>query len=397
MKTYLLRGLISIFLLGLLVGCGQSTAESTAPPPSTVAEPTPPPSSATPIAATPSVATLITPTASNLPQHTSQAEVDQFLNTQVKAEQFSGAVLIARDGAILVSQGYGLADRAQQIANTPQTKFRLGSLTKPFTALAILQLQAQGKLNVQDPICQYIADCPAIWQAITIHQLLTHTAGVPDLTRFPDYEQTKNVASTPAQTIARFKAKPLDFQPGTKWDYSNSGYILLGAIIEKASGKTYETFLQENIFTPLQMVNTGYEHDKALLAIGYANARDEADLIDMSIPFAAGGLYSTVEDLYRWDQALDTEKLLPKPLWDIMFTAQAAIPNSNGSSYGYGWVLGQQLGHRSVGHNGGIEGFVTSYNRFPDDKVTIILLSNRQDINPNQISSELARIIFAGQ
>ncbi len=391
MKTYLYR-LTVVLLLTVLAGCGQTSDEKIIAPTSTVVQPTIPAAPTLSTAAT--IAGVTTPTTTK-PQQATLPEVDQFLNAQVKADQFSGAMLIAQNGVILVSQGYGFANRAQQIANTPQTRFRLGSLTKPFTALAILQLQVQGKLNVQEPICQYIADCPATWQAITIHQLLTHTAGVPDLTRFPDYEQTKNVASTPAQTIARFKDQPLNFQPGAKWDYSNSGYILLGAIIEKASGKTYETFLQENIFTPLQMVNTGYEHDKSLLATGYANATAEADLIDMSIPFAAGGLYSTVEDLYRWDQALDTEKLLPKPLLDTMFTAQAAIPNSGGSSYGYGWVIGQQLGHQTVGHNGGIEGFVASYNRFPAGKVTIIVLSNRQDINPNQISSELARIVFA--
>ncbi|MCX6044028.1 MAG: serine hydrolase [Chloroflexi bacterium] len=393
MKNHL-HALAMIGLLTLLAGCGQTTAENTPVPTATVAQPV---SLATATeAAPPTIPISATPTTTET-QSVVQSEVDRFLNEQVQADQFSGAVLIAQDGAILVSQGYGLANRAQQIANTPQTKFRLGSLTKSFTALAILQLQVQGKLNVQDLICQYIADCPTAWQAITIHQLLTHTAGVPDLTRFPDYEQTKNLASTPAQTIARFKDRPLDFQPGAQWDYSNSGYILLGAIIEKAAGKTYEAFLQENIFTPLQMINTGYEHDKSQLATGYANATAEADAIDMSIPFAAGGLYSTVEDLYRWDQALDTEQLLPKPLLDTMFTPQATIPNSNGSSYGYGWVIGQQLGRPTVGHNGGIEGFVASYNRFPADKVTIIVLSNRQDINPNQISSELARIVFTAK
>ncbi len=391
MNKYL-RALPIILLLAVLIGCGQTPAENTVAPTTTVVQSV---SLATPtIPTTPTISATATITK---PQSTILSEIDQFLNEQVKADQFSGAVLIVQDGVILVSQGYGLADRAHNLPNTPQTKFRLASLTKPFTAIAILQLQTQGKLNVQDHIYQYIADCPASWQAITIHHLLTHTAGIPDLEHFPDYEQTKTIPSTPTQTIARFKDKPLDFQPGTKWNYSNSGYILLGAIIEKVSGKTYETFLQENIFTPLQMVNTGYEHDKSLLATGYANATAEADLIDMSIPFAAGGLYATVEDLYRWDQALDTEKLLPKSLLGAMFTAQAAIPNSDGSSYGYGWVIGQQLGHQTIGHNGGIEGFVASYNRFPADKVTIIVLSNRQDINPNQISSQLARIVFEGK
>jgi len=223
---------------------------------------------------------------------------------------------------------------------------------------------------------------------------LTHTAGVPDLTHFPEYERTKATPSTPSQTIARFKDKPLDFPPGTKWDYSNSNYILLGAVIEQASGKTYAQFIQENIFAPLQMTNSGYEDAQSPLAIGYANANAVAEPIDMSIPFAAGGLYSTVEDLYRWDQALYTEKILPQKLRDLLFTPFAAIPDSGGMSYGYGWVIGEQFNHHVVTHNGGIEGFVSSISRFPADKVVIIVLCNQQDVNPNEISGQLVRIVF---
>ena len=375
--------LIGLWLVILFAGCAGLAGENTL-------QPQPTPTATTQAIA---VVTPITPQST----HASLPEVNALLNKQIALQQFSGAVLIAQNGTILLSKGYGLADRAKSTANTPQTKFRLGSLTKQFTALAILQLQARGKLNVQDPICKYIANCPTAWQAITLHHLLTHTAGIPDLTHFPEYEQTKANPSTPAQTIARFRDKPLDFQPGTKWDYSNSNYIVLGSIIEQASGKTYEQFVQENIFAPLQMINSGYEHDKSLLAVGYASAHAVAEPIDMSIPFAAGGLYSTVEDLYRWDQALYTEKLLPQKLLDVMFTGFAAIPDSGGMSYGYGWVIGDQFNHHVVNHNGGIEGFVSSINRFPADKIVIILLSNQQDINPNEMSSQLARIVFGGK
>lgn len=329
------------------------------------------------------------------PVRTILPAVDALLEQLVTQQQFSGAVLIAQEGAILVSKGYGLADRTQNLPNTPQTKFRIGSITKQFTAVAMLQLQAKGKLNVQDRICQYLPDCPVTWQAITIHHLLTHTSGIPDFTHFPDYEQTKNTPSTPAQTMARFQNKPLDFQPGAKWDYSNSNYIVLGAMIERVSGQSYEQFLQETVFTPLQMTNSGYEHAKSRLAVGYVDATVEAEPIDMSIPFAAGGLYSTVEDLYRWDQALYTEKLLPQKLLDLMFTPFATIPDSGGLGYGYGWVIGQQVNHHSVSHNGGIEGFVSSINRFPAEKVTIIVLCNQQNVNPNALSTQLAQIVFA--
>jgi len=336
------------------------------------------------------ITAAVTPTTTNpiLPQ------VDAMLNQLVEANQFSGSVLIAQAGAVLVSKGYGLADQAQNLPNTPQTKFRLGSLTKQFTAVAILMLQAQGALDVQDPICNYLPDCPPTWQAITIHHLLSHTAGLPNFTDFPDYEASKQLPTTPTQTISRFQDKPLDFAPGEGWNYSNSGYIVLGSIIEQASGQPYAEFLQTHIFTPLEMTSTGYEDAASELAIGYANGATVADVIDMSIPFAAGGLYSTVEDLYLWDQALATEKLLPRALLDVMFTPWAAIPESNGLHYGYGWLVGEQFDHQVVGHNGGIDGFATSFMRFPNDQVVIIALSNLQATNPNAISQQLAQIVF---
>lgn len=375
----LTRTLTSLGLLLLLVACGPASPESVVLPP-TVA-PAPLPATATPVVNAPSPPVT-------LPQ------LDQFLSEQATTQLFSGAVLVAQNGQILLSKGYGLADRTRQLPNTPQTRFRLGSVTKPFTALAILQLQAQGKLNVQDPICRYLTACPAAWQAITIHQLLTHTAGIPDIERLPEYAQLKTTPTTPAQTVALFQDKPLAFPPGTQWEYSSSGYILLGVIIEQVAGQSYEAFLQDHIFTLLGMNDTGYEHDSASLATGYANATTVADPIDMSMPFAAGGLYSTVEDLYRWAQALATDELLPQPLLDLLFTPYAEIPQSDGAHYGYGWVISQQLGHRLVGHNGGIDGFVASLNHFPADGVIIIMLSNQQDINPNAITQPLARMLF---
>lgn len=381
MKTSL-RILISTGILLLLVACGQATPDAVIGPMPVATQVT--------VTAIPTIgiATSTPALSAKLPQ------LDQFLSEQTNNHRFSGAVLVAQNGQILLSKGYGLADHNRQLPNTPQTRFRLGSVTKPFTALAILQLQAQGKLNVQDLICRYLTDCPAAWQTITLHQLLTHTAGIPDIERLPEYAQIKTTPMTPAQTIALFQDKPLAFPPGTQWDYSSSGYILLGVILEQVSGQSYEAFLQEHIFTPLGMSNTGYEHDSASLATGYANATTVADPIDMSIPFAAGGLYSTVEDLYRWAQALSTDALLPQPLLELLFTPYAAIPQSDGASYGYGWVISQPFGHRMVGHNGGIDGFVASFNRFPDDNVTIILLSNQQDLNPNALIQPLARLVF---
>jgi CubicO group peptidase (beta-lactamase class C family)/pimeloyl-ACP methyl ester carboxylesterase len=323
------------------------------------------------------------------------SQADTYLSKLTKARLFSGSVLIARNGKVLVRQGYGEADREKHRANTAQTKFRIGSLTKQFTAMAILILQAQGKLNVHDRICTYLSNCPTSWQTITIHQLLTHTSGIPDFTRFPDFLTTQGSPSSPTQTIARFKDKPLDFQSGKKWSYDNSGYVVLGAIIEQASGKTYEAFLKENIFVPLRMVDSGYDHNKGDLAVGYRDQTSvPADFVDMSIPYAAGGLYSTVEDLYRWDQSLYMDKLIPKDLLDKMFTTFAPIPDSGGFGYGYGWFIGKEDDRSVVSHGGGINGFTASIARYPNNKVVVIVLGNQEDVDTSKIRVQLAKMVF---
>ena len=227
--------------------------------------------------------------------------LEQQFDDFARSENFSGVVLVARNGEVLLSKGYGLADQVAGIPNDSQTRFRIGSLTKQFTAMVVLQLQEQGLLSIVDPICNYIDDCPQSWSMITIEQLLTHTAGLPDFTYFPEYESTKNVASSPDATMDRFRDLPLEFEPGTAWNYSNSGYIVLGSIIEKVTSKPYAEVVQEYIFEPLGMVDSGYDNGASNLAVGYKNAAGElADSIDMSIPFAAGALYSTANDMLRW-------------------------------------------------------------------------------------------------
>lgn len=322
--------------------------------------------------------------------------IDAWLNQQGKDGNFSGSVLVACQGDVLLSQGYGLADREQNIPNTPQTRFRLGSITKQFTAMAILILEARGKLDVKDPICNYIADCPSTWEGITIDHLLTHTSGIPDLISLPDYRSTLTTPSPPKQTIARFKDFPLDFQPGEKWSYSNSGYIVLGYIIEKVSGQSYEDFLQQSIFTPLNLRDTGYDHNSSSLAVGYPdrNSTLPAEFIDMSIPYAAGALYSTVEDLYRWEQALSTEQLVPQVYLDEMFTPHAAIRENWGWAYGYGWFIGEERGRPFNFHRGEIPGFTTIIARYPDDQVTIIVLSNQENTDVELIQDFLSKKIF---
>ncbi len=317
-------------------------------------------------------------------------QADEYVNGYVKNNQFSGAVLVAKGGKVVLSKGYGMANYELDVANVAQTKFRLGSITKQFTAMAILQLQEKGLLSVDDPVTKYFPDYK-IAEKVTIHHLLSHTSGIHNFTSDPEYAQTMTLASPVDKTIARFKDKPLDFAPGEKWNYSNSGYILLGAIIEKVSGKSYEAYLKENVFQPLGMLNTGYDHSDAILknrAAGYQMGRGgmvNASYLDMTIPHAAGALYSTVEDLYLWDRALYTEKLVKKATLEKIFT-----PVKN--DYGYGWAIENQKDHKRISHNGGINGFGTQINRYVNDDVCVIVLSNLVPSPVGKIANDLGSI-----
>jgi len=179
-----------------------------------------------------------------------EAKVDEYVGTYLKIGNFSGSILIAKEGRILLSKGYGMANLEHDVPNAPQTIFRLGSVTKQFTSMAIMQLREKGRLDVDDPIAKYLPTYPN-GEEITIHHLLTHTSGIPDFGEFPDLQKTIMIPSPVEKTIQRFKDKPLEFTPGEKFKYSNSGYILLGYIIEKVCGTSYEEFLKENVFQPL--------------------------------------------------------------------------------------------------------------------------------------------------
>jgi CubicO group peptidase (beta-lactamase class C family) len=322
------------------------------------------------------------------------ARVDEYVNGLVQQTRFSGAVLLARGGKVLLSKGYGMANLEDETPNTPQTKFRLGSLTKQFTAAAILLLQERGKLSVQDGVCKYVENCPAAWQPITIHHLLTHTSGIPNMTSFPEFHRVKFFPTTPLESIAMFKDKPLDFAPGEKFNYSNSGYILLGHIVERASGKSYADFVGENIFQPLGMKNTGLDSNSAVVknrAAGYTrgpNGIINAEYINMTIPFAAGAMYSTVEDLYLWDRALYGEKLISKKSLEAMTT-----PFKDG--YAYGLSIGEQYGLKTIIHGGGIEGFSTFLTRFTDGDGTVIVLSNMDSANTGLVAKRLGGMLYA--
>ena len=193
------------------------------------------------------------------------SRMEQVIRFYVSNKQFMGSALVARGGTVLLSNGYGFANLEWEVPNSPTTKFRLGSVTKQFTAACILQLEERGKLKLDDPVKKYMTDAPAAWHKVTVFNLLTHTSGIPSFTGFPDYASTEAIATTPDKLVARFRDKPLEFQPGEKWNYSNSGYALLGYLIEKISQQSYSQFVQENIFSPLGMKDSGYDSNSAVI------------------------------------------------------------------------------------------------------------------------------------
>lgn len=311
------------------------------------------------------------------------AQIDDLLGSRL-----NGSALAARDGKIVYSAGLGLADAAAGIATTPQTRFRLGSITKQFTAMAILILEARGKVDADDPACDYLDACPAGWEAITIRHLVAHQSGIADYTEQPAWEPTQ--PTTPAEIISSVAGLPLNWTPGTQFGYSNSGYVLLGMVIERASGQPYETFLAENIFKPLGMDDSGYDHDGSGLAVGYSSEFTPASPIDMTQPFAAGGLYSTVLDMQRWDEALYGDNLVPRPFLDRFFAPIATTTDQSGMAYAYGVYVGRERDLNLASHDGGINGFTAYYARYPDEHLSVVLLTNREE-GPNLY--ELARLM----
>ena len=323
------------------------------------------------------------------------ARMDQVVQTYVQNKTFMGAVLVARGADVILSKGYGSANLEWDVPNTPATKFRLGSITKQFTAASILLLEERGKLNIDDPIKKYLTDAPAAWDRITIHNLLTHTSGIPNFTSLPDYPRLQPFDSPVAKTIATFRDKPLDFQAGEKMSYSNSGYLVLGHLIETLSGGSYEKFVTDNIFTPLGMKDSGYDSNKSIIvhrAAGYmpsANGPVNAGFIHMSVPHAAGALYSTTGDLLRWEQGLFGGTVV-SPASLVKMTT----PFKN--DYALGVVVQTSKGQKVIQHAGGIDGFNTFLAYYPDDKMTVAVLANINGQTPNEIGTKLADLAHGG-
>jgi CubicO group peptidase (beta-lactamase class C family) len=326
------------------------------------------------------------------------------MQVQVSRNHFTGAVLVAQQGSVLLAKGYGYANADWQTPNTLQTKFRLGSLTKQFTATAIMQLREKGLLSLQDSICKYLQPCVEAWKPVTLHHLLSHTSGVTGYGEIADPKTNMIPPWTAQQIAAQFRDTSLAFAPGTRWQYSDWGYCLLGLVIERVTGKPYAQVLHDQIFEPLEMHNTGYDQTQTILQLRAAGYRlvdgqlKNAEYINMAGPFSAGALYSTAEDLYKWDQALYTDKILPRSVLALMWTEVM-------SNYGYGWMVSSPASPSKppwalpkrfqMVHPGSINGFTSEILRFPDEHVTVIVLANLEDAHV--VGPELAAMVFGDQ
>jgi CubicO group peptidase (beta-lactamase class C family) len=316
------------------------------------------------------------------------SRLDAKLAQMTQDGTFGGSVLIAQDGKILLSKGYRLADRAQGIPDTPQTRFHLGSMTKPFTALGLLILQSQGKLSVQDPICNFFEDCPKEWQDITIHHLLTHTSGLSAQLSDQLYRAIESGASGPvtpadqAQYLGLTSQWSLGSTPGEQVAYNNCGYILVAHIIEEVSGQSYADYLNQAIFTPLNMHNTGYPDGSNGEEVIYYHdglARTGGKVRPLPVSDGAGGLHSSSEDLFLWDQALYVDQLMPKSETDQIFEPFVPPTDIPGFDEAYRWLLGESQGQPVPAFAGGGEGspFGTLIARFPQNRLTVIVLANQ--------------------
>jgi len=328
-------------------------------------------------------------------------QIDHILQTRLDAGEFNGTVLVARGDRVVYERGFGFANLEWRIPNDSRTKFELGSITKQFTALLVLQFVNEGKIRLDRHLSDYLPYYRQDTGArVSIHHLLSHTSGIPNFIAAPGF--LEGTASRRRYGVQEFALEhcsgDLQFEPGTKFAYSNSGYFLLGAILEEVSGKTYEQLLEQRIFGPLGMKDSGYTHTETILpnrAAGYerspAGLRN-ARYYDMSIPFAAGALYSTARDLYLWDEALYTERLLPAKLRDLLFT-----PNLE--NYGYGWGIlipapGSPYAGESIPmHGGAIFGFQAVIQRIPNHKELIVLLDNTESPKLLDIALEIRRVL----
>lgn len=330
-------------------------------------------------------------------QHDIADRADAYLKAQADAGFFSGAALIARDGVPLFAEAYGEANLEWSIPNSVGTRFRIASIAKTFTAALVLRLEEQGRLSVGDRLCTYLESCPDAWGLLTIHHLLTHTSGIPDYVRLPDFASLNRLPYEPDRIVGLVRDRPLEVTAGERYSYSNVNYLLLGMVLERVSGLSYEQLLHEQLLGPLGMPNTGIDRASTVVpnrASGYVPDGAQlanADYIDMRWVFGAGEIYSTVGDLLVWEQAVRNGRVVRAETLARMWRADRG-------EYGYGWQVLRAwppgIDKRLVLHAGGVNGFATDLLSYPDDGVTIVILANLMTAPMAVISRDLSAIVF---
>jgi CubicO group peptidase (beta-lactamase class C family) len=332
-------------------------------------------------------------------------KIDGLLKLYYDYGKFNGTALVAEGGRVIYKKGFGLANMEWNISNRPDTKFRLGSITKQFTSMLILQFVEGGKVTLEGKLSDYLPYYREdTGKKVTIHHLLTHTSGIPSYTNLPNFmDEVSRDPYGVEEFVKKYCSGDLEFEPGARFNYNNSGYFILGAVIEKITGQPYEKVLEEKIFRPLGMKNSGYDRPGPIIparAAGYEQSLEgytNAPYLDMSLPYAAGSLYSTVEDLFVWDQALYTDKLLSAKLKGLLFKPYVQM---GGAAYGYGWGVGKKKLPQSkrevsvISHGGGINGFNTLIERYVDDRHLIVLLNNTGGTSLGEMSTAIFRILY---
>lgn len=323
-------------------------------------------------------------------------KVDDYIQGEMKKRQIPGvSVAVVREGKVLLAKGYGAANVEHATPATADTVYELASVTKQFTATAIMMLAEEGKLALDDKITKHLTGLPTAWENVTVRHLLNHTSGIKSYTSVANFFSFARKDFTQDEILQLVAKDPLEFQPGEKWNYNNTGYFLLGMIVEKVSGQTYEAFLKARIFQPLGMNSSRLNNFQEIIpnrAQGYAlknNRMVNCDYLSPTQPFSAGALLSTVSDMAKWDAALYTEKLLKKSSLDAMWT-ETKLADGKMQDYGFGWSVGKHRGHKMIGHSGGINGFSTHISRFVDDKLTVIVLANSESANAGMLANGIA-------
>ena len=330
------------------------------------------------------------------------ARIDSVVDAEMKKAKVPGmSVAVQRGGDVLLAKGYGIADLEHGVPATVETVYRIGSITKQFTAAAIMRLVEQGKVGLQDDITKYLPDYPTQGHKVTIHHLLTHTSGIKSYTSLgPKFWGEAALHDLDDDKMLElFKNEPFDFDPGAKYLYNNSAYYLLGVVIKKVTGTPYAEHVQKTIFEPLGLRNTLYCDERPIVphrAQGYevTDGRVVNDgPISMNTPGAAGALCSNVLDLLAWQRAFNADRLVSAASRRLMTTKTTLIDKSE-SSYGYGLGLGDLEGHRSIAHGGGINGFITQLSYFPDDSLTVVVLGNTGSAPSARVAGTIARLVL---